>query len=136
MQDGVAETAAAGELDPQLFETRGIAAGARVMLKQRGAHDRRAAQAIFPGARELLLSDEHSREHHRAGGEDLHAPLPSGHDVHWGQGVSDVPAVLAEYRAQGFAGPISVEYEYNWENNAEDAKACIEFVKNWTPPKK
>ena len=68
--------------------------------------------------------------------KDLHAPLPSGHDVHWGQGVSDVPAVLAEYRAQGFEGPISVEYEYNWENNAEDAKACIEFVKNWVAPKK
>jgi sugar phosphate isomerase/epimerase len=68
--------------------------------------------------------------------KDLHAPLPSGHDVHWGQGVSDVPAVLAEYREQRFEGPISVEYEFNWENNAEDAKACIEFVKNWTAPKK
>jgi sugar phosphate isomerase/epimerase len=68
--------------------------------------------------------------------KDLHAPLPSGHDVHWGQGVSDVPAILAEYRAQGFEGPISVEYEHNWENNAEDAKACIAFVKGWTPPAK
>ena len=67
--------------------------------------------------------------------KDLHAPLPSGHDVHWGQGVSDVPAVLAEFRAQGFEGPISVEYEFNWENNAEDAKACIEFVKGWKPAK-
>jgi sugar phosphate isomerase/epimerase len=65
--------------------------------------------------------------------KDLHAPLPSGHDVHWGQGVSDVPAVLAELRAQGFEGPISVEYEHNWENNAEDAKACIDFVKAWKP---
>jgi sugar phosphate isomerase/epimerase len=68
--------------------------------------------------------------------KDLHAPLPSGHDVHWGQGVSDVPAVLAEYRTQGFSGPISVEYEFNWENNADDAKACIAFVKGWTPPAK
>ena len=68
--------------------------------------------------------------------KDLHAPLPSGHDVHWGQGVSDVPAILAEYRAQGFVGPISVEYEHNWDTNAEDAKACIAFVKNWNAPKK
>jgi sugar phosphate isomerase/epimerase len=67
--------------------------------------------------------------------KDLHAPLPSGHDVHWGQGVSDVPAVLAEFRAQGFEGPISVEYEFNWDTNAEDAKACIEFVKSWKPAK-
>lgn len=68
--------------------------------------------------------------------KDLHAPLPSGHDVHWGQGVSGISDILTEYRAQGFEGPMSVEYEYNWENNAEDAKACIEFVKNWTGPKK
>lgn len=63
--------------------------------------------------------------------KDLHAPLPSGHDVHWGEGVSGISDILTEYRAQGFEGPMSVEYEYNWENNAEDAKACIEFVKNW-----
>jgi sugar phosphate isomerase/epimerase len=62
--------------------------------------------------------------------KDLHAPLPSGHDVHWGKGVSGVAEVFAEYKAQGFSGPISVEYEHNWLNNAEDAKACIEFVKN------
>ena len=61
--------------------------------------------------------------------KDLHAPLPSGHDVHWGEGVSDVKAVLDEFKAQGFDGPISVEYEYNWDNNAEDAKACIDFVR-------
>lgn len=67
--------------------------------------------------------------------KDLHAPLPSGHDVHWGQGVSDVPAILTEFRAQGFEGPISVEYEHNWDKNAEDAKACIEFVKNWKQAK-
>lgn len=61
--------------------------------------------------------------------KDLHAPLPSGHDVHWGQGVSGVKELLDEYKAQGFEGPISVEYEHNWLNNQEDAKACIDFVK-------
>ena len=61
--------------------------------------------------------------------KDLHAPLPSGHDVTWGTGVSDVPGILAEYKAQGFEGPISVEYEYNWDNNVEDAKLCIDYVK-------
>ncbi|MEK0450718.1 MAG: hypothetical protein RL088_2986 [Verrucomicrobiota bacterium] len=60
--------------------------------------------------------------------KDLHAPLPSGHDVIYGTGVSDVPAILAEFKAQGFSGPISVEYEYNWDKNVEDAKQCIEYV--------
>lgn len=69
--------------------------------------------------------------------KDLHAPLPSGHDVPWGTGVSDVAGVLNEFKAQGFEGPISVEYEYNWENNVEDAKKCIEFVAGFktTPAK-
>ena len=63
--------------------------------------------------------------------KDLHAPLPSGHDVHWGTGVSDVKGCLEEFKAQGFEGPISVEYEYNWANNVEDAKACIDFVRTY-----
>ena len=63
--------------------------------------------------------------------KDLHAPLPSGHDVHWGTGVSDVKGCLDEFKAQGFEGPISVEYEYNWANNVEDAKACIDFVRSY-----
>jgi sugar phosphate isomerase/epimerase len=61
--------------------------------------------------------------------KDLHAPLPSGHDVPFGTGVSDVKGILDEFRSQGFAGPISVEYEYNWDVNVEDAKACIAFVR-------
>ena len=63
--------------------------------------------------------------------KDLHAPLPSGHDVHWGKGVSGVKEVLDEYKAQGFEGPISVEYEYNWDNNVVDAAACIGFVRGY-----
>ncbi len=63
--------------------------------------------------------------------KDLHAPLPSGHDVHWGEGVSGVKEVLDEYKAQGFEGPISVEYEYNWDNSVVDAAACIGFVRGY-----
>jgi sugar phosphate isomerase/epimerase len=61
--------------------------------------------------------------------KDLHAPLPSGHDVIWGTGVSGVKEVFEEFKAQGFEGPISVEYEYNWDNNVEDAKQCIAWVR-------
>ena len=63
--------------------------------------------------------------------KDLHAPLPSGHDVPYGQGVSDVKGILDELKAQGFEGPISVEYEYKWEDNVGDAKACIDFVRSY-----
>jgi len=61
--------------------------------------------------------------------KDLHAPLPSGHDVHWGEGVSDVKGIFDELKSQGFVGPISVEYESNWKTNMEDAKACIDFAR-------
>jgi sugar phosphate isomerase/epimerase len=63
--------------------------------------------------------------------KDLHAPLPSGHDVPFGTGISDVPGILEEFRSQGFDGPISVEYEYNWDKNVEDARQCLDFVRTW-----
>ncbi|MDR3402236.1 MAG: sugar phosphate isomerase/epimerase [Chthoniobacter sp.] len=61
--------------------------------------------------------------------KDLNVPLPSGHDVPWGQGVSDVPGILAEYKAQNFVGPISVEYEYHQEDNLAEAKECIDYIR-------
>ena len=63
--------------------------------------------------------------------KDLHAPLPSGHDVPFGTGVSDVKGILDEYKALGFVGPISVEYEYKQEDNLAEAKECIQFVRNY-----
>ncbi len=67
--------------------------------------------------------------------KDLHAPLPSGHDVPYGTGVSDVPAILNEFATQGFVGPISIEYEYKQEDNLAEAKQCIEFVRGYVPKK-
>ena len=61
--------------------------------------------------------------------KDLHAPLPSGHDVPYGTGVSDVKGILDELKAQNFDGPISVEYEFKWENNVDDIKQCVDFVR-------
>ncbi len=63
--------------------------------------------------------------------KDLNAPLPSGHDVPYGTGVSDIKAILDEYKAQGFDGPISVEYEFNWDDNVGDVKKCIDFVREY-----
>ena len=60
---------------------------------------------------------------------------PNGHDVVYGTGVSDVKGILDEFAAQGFAGPISIEYEYKQEDNLAEAKQCIEFVRGYVPKK-
>lgn len=52
-------------------------------------------------------------------------------DQVYGTGVSDIAGCLAELKAQGFDGNISVEYENKWTDNVPDIKACIDFVKNW-----
>ena len=51
------------------------------------------------------------------------------HDLPYGQGVGEVKAVLDEYKAQGFDGPISVEYEYNWTTSVPEIKQRIDFVR-------
>ena len=61
--------------------------------------------------------------------KDLHEAAASGHDVPFGTGVSDVKGILDEYKALGFVGPISIEYEHKMEDNLAEAKLCIEFVR-------
>jgi sugar phosphate isomerase/epimerase len=53
---------------------------------------------------------------------------PNAHDVIFGTGVSDVKGILDELKAQNFAGNISVEYEFNWEDNVPDVTKCIAFI--------
>ena len=67
--------------------------------------------------------------------KDLNEDSPKGHDVPYGTGVSDVKGILDEYAAQGFTGPISIEYEYKQEDNLAEAKLCIEFVRGYVPKK-
>lgn len=61
--------------------------------------------------------------------KDLNAFDPGAHDVRYGTGVCDIRGILKEFKAQGFTGPISVEYECDWENNGPDIKACIDYVR-------
>ena len=51
-----------------------------------------------------------------------------GHDLPWGTGQADVPAILAELADQRFSGPFFAEYEHNWDNNAPDIAQGIAFV--------
>jgi sugar phosphate isomerase/epimerase len=68
--------------------------------------------------------------------KDLHEMGPGAHDVPYGAGVSDVPALLTELRAQHFAGNISIEYEYHWENSTPEVGQCIGFVRGYGTAKK
>ncbi len=63
--------------------------------------------------------------------KDLNEKSPEAHDVPYGTGVSDVPAILAELKRQNFAGNVSVEYEYKMENNLPEVTQCIDFVRRY-----
>jgi sugar phosphate isomerase/epimerase len=63
--------------------------------------------------------------------KDLNEMSPDAHDVPYGAGVSDIPALLTELKAQGFAGNISIEYEYHWENSTPEVGQCIGFVRGY-----
>ncbi|RUL88194.1 sugar phosphate isomerase/epimerase family protein [Tautonia sociabilis] len=64
--------------------------------------------------------------------KDLNRMGPGAHDVPFGTGVCDIPAVLDELKAQGFAGNLSIEYEHDWENNVPAVAQCIGFVRGYT----
>ncbi|MDX9971758.1 MAG: sugar phosphate isomerase/epimerase [FCB group bacterium] len=59
------------------------------------------------------------------------------HDVVWGTGKADVPALLAELKRQGFKGVFSAEYEYDWldsvpeltESGQNFERICQDLVK-------
>lgn len=61
--------------------------------------------------------------------KDLNEFSPNAHDVPYGKGVSDIKGILDAYKAMNFSGPISVEYEYNWDNSVPEIKECIDFVR-------
>jgi sugar phosphate isomerase/epimerase len=56
---------------------------------------------------------------------------PGNHDLIFGTGITNVPAILAELRRQKFDGNIAIEYEYNWYNSVPDIAQCVGFVRGW-----
>jgi len=58
------------------------------------------------------------------------------HDMPYGEGVSDVPAILEELRSQHFEGNISIEYEYHWESSVPEVAQCIGFVRGYGQARK
>lgn len=67
--------------------------------------------------------------------KDLNEFSPGGHDVPYGEGKSDVPAILDELKRQGFQGNISVEYEYHMEDSEAEISQCIGFIRGYSAPK-
>ena len=63
--------------------------------------------------------------------KDVVKDTPDGkyHDVIWGKGDSRVDAVIAEMKRQKFKGPISVEYEYHWENNGPEVAESVKYFR-------
>lgn len=49
------------------------------------------------------------------------------HDVIWGTGILDVPAMLRILKDQHFKGYFAIEYEYNWDNSVPDIRQCIDY---------
>ena len=63
--------------------------------------------------------------------KDLNRMGEGRHDVPFGTGVSDITACLDELKSQGFAGNISIEYEYDWEGSVPEVAQCIGFVRGY-----
>lgn len=51
----------------------------------------------------------------------------NAHDVVWGTGLADIPAILAEVKRQGIQPMFSIEYEHNWDNNVPDIAECVAY---------
>ena len=51
----------------------------------------------------------------------------SAHDLPWGIGISNIAAIMQEMKRQNFKGVISIEYEYDWDNNVPEVKASAAY---------
>ncbi len=64
--------------------------------------------------------------------KDMNQEGLEGHNVIWGTGVIDVKALMQEMKRQNFKGQITVEYEYNWENNVPEISESLENFRLFT----
>lgn len=61
--------------------------------------------------------------------KDLNEKSPNAHDVPFGTGVSNIPAILGELKRQHFNGNATIEYEYDWMNNVPAVAQSVGFVR-------
>ncbi len=67
--------------------------------------------------------------------KDLNVRNAAGHDMPYGTGSGNIAGTLAEFAAQGFSGPISVEYEYHMKESVPEIKQCFDFMRAYKPAK-
>lgn len=53
-------------------------------------------------------------------------------DQAFGTGVIDIPAILDEVRQHGFAGNVSIEYEFNWKTSLPEISQCVGFLRAYS----
>jgi sugar phosphate isomerase/epimerase len=63
--------------------------------------------------------------------KDLNEKSLTAHDVPYGTGVANIPAILDELKRQGFDGNISIEYEYHWQTSVPEVAQCVGFVRGY-----
>ncbi len=54
------------------------------------------------------------------------------HDRPFGTGVIDNIAILDEVRKHGFAGNVTIEYEYNWKTNLPEIAQCVGYLRAYS----
>jgi sugar phosphate isomerase/epimerase len=62
---------------------------------------------------------------------DMNSFAADAHDIPCGTGVCDIAACLKELKRQHFAGNISIEYEFNWDDSVVDAAQAVGFVRGF-----
>lgn len=50
-------------------------------------------------------------------------------DLVYGQGIGDIPAILAELKRQGFSGHVGVEFDTVSKDIEQDVKACLDVIR-------
>lgn len=53
------------------------------------------------------------------------------HDQVFGTGKSDIAGILEFYKENKMDGPISIEYEHNWDSSLPEITQCVNYVKKW-----
>lgn len=57
-------------------------------------------------------------------------------DRPFGTGVIDNFAILDEVRKHGFAGNVTIEYEFNWKNNVTEIAQCVGYLRAYSATRK
>jgi sugar phosphate isomerase/epimerase len=61
--------------------------------------------------------------------ESIQAP---SRDRPFGTGIIDNFAILDEVRKHGFAGNVTIEYEFNWKNNLPEIAQCVGYLRAYS----